>query len=124
MLLHVNKETKRIEGYTEKCISKPIVVEGNELIEVDEIPNEWQFYKYINGEFVLDEEYKKTQVEETELLEIRTKREVECFPFINRGALWYSRLSNTQKEELETWYQAWLDAPQTKIIPIKPLWLE
>lgn len=124
MWVHVNKETGLIIGYTEKCVSKPIVVEGNELIEVDEIPNEWQFYKYINGEFVLDEEYKKTQVEETELLEIRTKREVECFPFINRGALWYSRLSNTQKEELETWYQAWLDAPQTKIIPIKPLWLE
>ena len=124
MLLHVNKETKRIEGYTEKCISKPIVAEGNELIEVDEIPNEWQFYKYINGEFVLDEEYKKTQIEETELLEIRLQRELECFPIINRGSLWYSMLTDEQVAELDTWYQAWLDAPSTKEIPTKPEWLK
>ena len=54
---------------------------------------------------------------------IRAQREIECFPIINRGVLWYDKLTEEQKAELAAWYQQWLDAPQTNIIP-KPLqWL-
>lgn len=123
MWIHVNKETRQIEGYTGNCISKPIAAKGNELIEVESIPGDWQYCKYINGEYVLDNEYKTSKIEETELLNIRTKREIECFPFINRGALWYELLTTEQKEELKVWYQAWLDAPTTNLIPDKPSWL-
>lgn len=64
---------------------------------------------------------------------LRELREWECFSIINRGVLWYNTLTTEQQQELNTWYQAWLDVPQvyqeTKptdietIIPIKPSWL-
>lgn len=58
------------------------------------------------------------------LIELRNQREEECFSVINRGALWYDRLTEEQKQELSAWYQAWLDAPQTNVIPTKPAWLD
>lgn len=54
---------------------------------------------------------------------IRAQRETECFSVINRGTLWYEKLTAEQKNELSVWYQNWLDAPQTGIIPAKPEWL-
>lgn len=55
--------------------------------------------------------------------EIRIRRELECFPIINRGLLWYETLTKEQLDELRVWYQAWLDATETLIIPDKPEWL-
>lgn len=59
----------------------------------------------------------------TEDVIIRHRRETECFPIINRGSLWYDSLTAEQKAELATWYQAWLDAPETLVVPQKPSWL-
>lgn len=70
-----------------------------------------------------------------EILEnLRYMRQNECFSVINRGALWYNTLTSEQQQELNTWYQSWLDVPQvyleTKpkdietIIPAKPSWLK
>ena len=58
------------------------------------------------------------------LSNIRLQRETECFPVINRGALWYDRLTAEQKNELSVWYQNWLDAPQTEVIPEKLEWIK
>ena len=58
------------------------------------------------------------------LSNIRFQRETECFSVINRGALWYDKLTDEQKAELAAWYQAWLDAPQTKVIPARLEWLK
>lgn len=58
------------------------------------------------------------------LASIRSQREAECFPVINRGALWYDKLTEEQRAELSAWYEAWLDAPQTGVAPSKPTWLE
>ena len=65
---------------------------------------------------------------------LRARREEECFSIINRGVLWYNTLTTEQQQELNTWYQAWLNVPQvyleTKptdietIIPTKPTWLK
>lgn len=55
---------------------------------------------------------------------IRIRREMECFPIINRGALWYEKLTAEQKSELSVWYEAWLNAPQTLIVPTRPEWIE
>lgn len=76
-------------------------------------------YKIENGKFV-------KLKDETELRAnaIRTRRERECFPIINRGALWYNKLTEGQKTELSAWYEAWLDAPATSIIPDKLTWVE
>ncbi|MBO5395025.1 MAG: hypothetical protein J6A28_03910 [Clostridia bacterium] len=54
---------------------------------------------------------------------LRYERSEQCFPIINRGKLWYDSLSSAQLQELTSWYQAWLDAPATKIMPSKPKWL-
>lgn len=123
MWIHVNKETKRIEGYTEECLGN-LVNEECELIEVDEIDDNWMYSKYENSRFVLDEDFKRSENEKSECHKIRVQREVECFTFINRGNLWYETLSENQKSELNEWYQNWLDAPQTKIIPLRPSWLK
>lgn len=58
------------------------------------------------------------------LIELRNQREEECFSVINRGALWYERLTEEQKQELSTWYQAWLDAPQTGSAPDPLDWVK
>lgn len=75
-------------------------------------------YKIENGKFV-------KLKDETELRAnaIRTRRERECFPIINRGALWYEKLTEEQKTELSAWYEAWLDAPETGTAPTAPVWL-
>lgn len=56
--------------------------------------------------------------------DIRERRKYECFPIINRGQLWYNKLTEAQKSELDAWYQAWLDAPQTLTEPPFPAWLD
>lgn len=57
------------------------------------------------------------------LMNLRNQREVECFPVINRGKLWYDNLTTEQIAELNKWYNAWLDVTETKVIPNKPNWL-
>lgn len=62
---------------------------------------------------------------------LRTRREEECFPIINRGSLWFEQLTEAQKVELKTWYKSWLDITDKytdgmdylSLIPIKPNWL-
>jgi hypothetical protein len=54
---------------------------------------------------------------------LRQMREEECYPFVNRGELWYKRLTEQQKKEFDMWYQAWLDVTDTLVIPNKPYWL-
>lgn len=61
---------------------------------------------------------------DTEIIELRRRRMVECFAIVNRGAVWYERLTKEQRQELEIWYQAWLDVTDTKVIPTNPIWLE
>lgn len=60
---------------------------------------------------------------ETQKHILRQMREQECYPYINRGELWYSKLTEEQKIELDNWYNAWLDVTDTLVIPTKPLWL-
>lgn len=55
---------------------------------------------------------------------LRFAREIECFNIINRSPLWFNTLSSEQLQELQNWYQAWLDITETGNIPIKPEWLK
>ena len=55
---------------------------------------------------------------------IRDRRAKECFPVINRGKLWYETLTEEQIAELDKWYNEWLNATETLIIPKKPEWLK
>lgn len=91
--------------------------------DVESFIDTFRAYKYENGTLLLDE-YKLQELNEQYLLDdLRLKRQKICFPYINRGELWYNRLSDTQKTELSSWYQAWLDVTQTKVIPTTPQWL-
>jgi len=66
-----------------------------------------------------------TEVPVTTKEAIRFNRSANCFKLIdNKSTLWYQKLTNEQKAELDAWYQAWLDATVTKIIPTKPAWLK
>lgn len=71
-----------------------------------------------NGKFIA-----LKQQEELKADVLRKRREKECFHIINRGALWYEKLTEEQKTELSAWYEAWLDAPETGTAPTAPVWL-
>ena len=95
-----------LEGYYE--------VETN--IEYSKIP----YCDYINGQLVYNEDYIGLEIIDS----IRERREKYCFSIINRGQPWYNTLSTEQLVEIQTWYQAWLDAPQTLVEPEKPSWIK
>lgn len=82
--------------------------------------NKGKELKVENGKVVATEH----QVTEEEILNsLRYKREQECFPIINRGQLWYNKLTPEQIEELDQWYNDWLNVTETKVEPSKPEWL-
>lgn len=98
-------------------------IEVNTPEDIDTFADEFRAYKYDNGQLTLDP-IKLDELNNERLMDdLRHKRERNCFTYVNRGELWYSRLSKIQKEELSVWYQAWLDVTTTKIIPDKPDWL-
>lgn len=53
----------------------------------------------------------------------RDYREKYVFPIINRGKLWYDHLTFTQIDELNTWYEKWLDIDENFKMPAEPAWL-
>ena len=54
----------------------------------------------------------------------RSIRSQVCFPIINRGQLWYDKLTDEQKEELSKWYNDWLNVTITLVMPEAPEWLK
>lgn len=113
-------------GYVENYV---IVGESNVCnIEVEEpegfSPDLYQAWKYDGTGLVFDEKQAQKIQNEYRKNEIRVRREKECFSYINRGALWYNKLTPEQDAELQTWYDAWLEAPETLVIPEKLEWLD
>ena len=70
-----------------------------------------------------DESRAEELSKQIKIQDLREKREHDCFPIINRGKLWYDKLSQSQMDELEQWYQAWLDVTKTLIVPEPPAWI-
>lgn len=60
--------------------------------------NKGKELKVINGKIVAQYHI---STEEEILSSLRHKREQECFPIINRGQLWYNKLTPEQIEELD-----------------------
>ena len=67
--------------------------------------------------------YTAEELQAQTLSKIRGRRAAECFPIVNRGVLWYKKLTEAQRQELSAWYEAWLDAPQTGVVPEPLSWL-
>lgn len=81
-------------------------------------------WKVVNGE-CLCIDIRTQQEKDTDYLNhLRTVRMRECFAIVNRGQVWYDTLDIYQKEQLASWYLAWLNVTDTKIIPDKPSWLK
>ena len=91
---------------------------------LDDFENNYRSYYLSDGNMLIKNDDKLKEIEvDRELVHLRAQREKYCFPYINRGYLWYSKLTVVQKEELDSWYQAWLDVTETKVVPEIPAWL-
>lgn len=102
--------------------SPSLVVDEPEDIEDFQV--NYRSYYLSDGNMLIKSNEKQAELENNKVLSnLRSQREKICFPYINRGDLWYNRLSDVQIVELNTWYQAWLDVTETKIIPEAPEWL-
>lgn len=113
-------------GYVENYV---IVGESNVCnIEVEEpegfSPDKFQAWKYDGEKLVYDMEQAQKIQNNYKKNEIRARREKECFSYVNRGTLWYNKLTPEQDIEFQNWYDAWLEAPETLIIPKKLEWLD
>ena len=98
---------------------------GKEYIEVIDVAYQpakeaWDEYEDIQ----VYTPYTAEELAQIQADRLRARRAVECFPIINRGALWYEKLTEEQKLELSSWYEAWLDAPQTGYAPTTPSWIK
>lgn len=98
-------------------------IEAIEPVDIADFENNYGSYYLSNGALVKSGEKQLELENERVLHDLRLQREKACFPYVNRGSLWYNKLTDTQKEELEAWYQAWLDVTETKFVPTAPEWL-
>ena len=103
---------------------------GTPSVAVDEPTNlddfETNYHSYYlsdDGRLIKSDDKQKEIEERRILVDLRALREKVCYPYINRGNLWYDKLSTERKEELAQWYQAWLDVTETRVIPETPIWL-
>lgn len=124
MQLQIRKSDNRIIGY-----SSGGLIDGEDYyvedcdIEIDD--EKIYFCIYEGGVHVFYQSIKDEYEEEQLLIELRQRREHECFSVINRGNAWYLINVNTEDRQLELqeWYQSWLDVTETKVIPEKPEWI-
>lgn len=85
--------------------------------------NYGSYYLSKDGKLIKDDVVHVALENQSKLAELRSQREKVCFPYINRGSVWYRKLTAEQMEELDAWYQAWLDVTNTEVIPKTPEWL-
>lgn len=101
-----------------------IEVDDSSIENMDYFMENHSAYHIVNEKLELDSEKLKEIKNEIENKMLRKQREEVCFPYVNRGVLWYVKLNDEQKAELTEWYESWLDVTETKVIPEKPKWLD
>lgn len=120
--VHVNfYEDGYVRDWSVDPLENDIVVDVEDW---DDFDVNSRSYKRVGDGVVKDEEKLKSIQLEKEIEMIRLTREEECFPVINRGGIWYDTLTEQEKSDLMDWYQAWLNATDTLVIPEKPSWLK
>ena len=96
----------------------------NDPADIEDFEENYRSYYLSQNNTLVKSADKQLEINNArELIALRNKREKQCFPYINRGQLWYGKLTDEQKSELDAWYQAWLDVTETKNIPTAPAWL-
>ena len=115
MIIKINES-----GYVESPYIRDATIEMEITDEQFEAISTFSFntnWRYVNGEFVLE-----SLMDDDSL---RERRQRECFNIVdNRSQLWWNKLTENQREEIEIWYEAWLNVTEARVIPKKPLWLE
>lgn len=146
LLLAHHEAVEAVYEKTVEQIAEKIVLEGGKVIEVNNKKYK-VLQEYANGGRVVQEivaipsspareayddyediyvyiPYTAAELDEINKQNIRTQRAELCFPIVNRGMLWYERLTSEQYTDLALWYQAWLDAPATGVMPETPIWIK
>ena len=100
-----------------------VIVDDPEDIEEFE-KNYRSYYFSKDNKLVKSEDRQKEIDDKRESDKLRHQREKDCFSYVNRGTPWYNKLTKEQKEQLDEWYQAWLDVTNTKVIPQMLEWLK
>ena len=103
-----------------------IEVDDSSIEDMEYFKENYSSYRIIDGTLALDVDAIAEIQDEADKLEdsiLRSLRERECFPYINRGALWYAKLTIEEKKKLSEWYQDWLNVTETRMIPEKPSFL-
>ena len=117
-------EKNRIENWTTVPHHEYDMIEIEDETAITEISGiidgQLTYIPYSEEEIAVKNEQKRLY----ELNMLRMRRDSECFSVINRGNIWYSRLTAEQMTQLNAWYNAWLDITETKTIPEKPEWLK
>lgn len=98
-------------------------IEVEDPKDADHFEQHYKAYKLQDGALVFDALQQEQEHLEQAQAEYRRRREKECFSVINRGQLWYDRITQDQRKELEAWYKAWLDGTPTLTVPEKPAWV-
>lgn len=96
----------------------------NDPADIDDFEVNYRSYYLSDNNTLVKNADKQLEINnERKLVDLRHKREKQCFPYINRGYIWYNKLTDAQKNELDVWYQAWLDVTDTMVVPETPAWL-
>ena len=109
-------------GTPEKSHYEPIIERDFRKVVDEPAQPPHEAYDEIMVEY-LYHKYTAEEIEQNIKEAIRQRREKECFPIINRGQAWYSLLTFEQREELDKWYIAWLNATETGEIPETPAFI-
>ena len=114
------------QGYVVSYALEGDLLDAVETAEPDDpshFEKHFTAYQVRDGILAFDDAQAAAEQAETAKDAYRKRREVECFPIINRGRLWYDTLTEGQLSALKTCYPAWLDGTNTQTIPEKPEWL-
>jgi len=116
MILQIDNNNYIVGYATVGGIDGGIAVDDSLLQQID--PTKIGYYTYIGGVINFDtQKYDAANaVQHSE--DIRARRAYECFVYVDRGKLWYDKLTQSQLTLLKTWYDDWLDAPETKVVPM------
>lgn len=121
MYFCINKENL-IEAFSEEYIS----MENCITLEQDDIDTS-KVYAYVfnNGKLSYSQDLYDRVTDVSKIIDLRNRREEECFSIVNRGEAWYSLNVNSEerKQEFNKWYQEWLNVTQTRVIPKRPSWI-
>ena len=95
-------------------------------IEIEDYNFEYpcKFYRRVNGKNIFSKKKYNDFLNMEKLMDLRNRREAECFSFINRSDQFYwNQFTLEQKEEARQWYVDWLKVTDTLKPPSKPRWL-